>query len=140
MQISVTYDDSDLARALSSMINHPNKEEFVKLLTPLICSSHKGSDYFFRLLIDGKLPNVIPINSLCKVHIKNLGYGVNKEALLQSSLCDDQEKVIARVKDFRGWHEYSQYTIEYSNINKMGQTIKETTYVNSEDLECIEEI
>jgi hypothetical protein len=47
MKISVTYDDTDVAKALSKIIKDPNAEEFVKLLTPMICGSSQTCDHFF---------------------------------------------------------------------------------------------
>ena len=59
MQISVTYEDTDVAKALMSIIKHENKEEFVKLLTPMVCSSSIGCELFFKLMLGNKLPLVI---------------------------------------------------------------------------------
>ena len=70
MKISVTYDDTDVAKALSKIIKDPNSEEFVKLLTPMICTSQQGTEHFFKLMLGNKLPEPIPIGTLCKVSIK----------------------------------------------------------------------
>ena len=138
MRISVTYEDSDVAKALSKIVKDPNAEEFVKLLTPMICTSQQSTEYFFKLMLGSKLPDVIPDGTLCKISVNNLGYGSNKDAI-RDQFADDDGKVVVTVKEFRGYHEYSQYHIEYTNISDNGATKKETTYVQQKDLEIIEE-
>lgn len=138
MKISVNYDDTDVAKALSKIINDPNSEEFVKLLTPMICSSHHASEYFFKLMLGSQLPNVIPNGTLCKVYVNNLGYGCHKEAI-REKFADKDDKVVVTVKEFRGYHEYSEYHIEYTDVLDNGSTKKDTTYVQAKDLEVIEE-
>jgi hypothetical protein len=138
MRISVTYEDSDVAKALGKIVKDPNAEEFVKLITPMICTSQQATEYFFKLMLGSKLPDIIPDGTLCKLSVNNLGYGSNKEAI-RDQFADDDGKVVVTVKEFRGYHEYSQYHIEYTNISDNGATKKETTYVQQKDLEVIEE-
>ena len=138
MKISVNYDDTDVAKALSKIIKDPNAEEFVKLLTPMICSSSHACDHFFKLMLGSKLPDVIPNGTLCKVNVANLGYGVNRDAI-KEKFADDDDKVVVTVREFRGYHEYSEYHIEYTNVLDSGATKKDSTYVQARDLEVIEE-
>ena len=138
MRISVNYDDTDVAKALSKIIKDSNAEEFVKLLTPMICSSSHACDHFFKLMLGSKLPDVIPNGTLCKVNVANLGYGVNRDAI-KEKFADDDDKVVVTVKEFRGYHEYSEYHIEYTNVLDSGATKKDSTYVQARDLEVIEE-
>ena len=138
MRISVNYDDTDVAKALGKIIKDSNAEEFVKLLTPMICSSSHACDHFFKLMLGSKLPDVIPNGTLCKVHVANLGYGVNRDAI-REKFADDDDKVVVTVREFRGYHEYSEYHIEYTNVLDNGTTKKDSTYVQAKDLEVIEE-
>ena len=138
MRISVSYDDSDVAKALGKIIKDPNAEEFVKLLTPMICSNQQGTEHFFKLMLGNKLPELIPDGTLCKISINNLGYGSNREGIRQK-FADEDDKVIVTVKEFRGYHEYSQYHIEYTDVLDNGTTKKDSTYVQGKDLEVIEE-
>ena len=121
MHITVTYEDSDVAKALAKIMKNPNAEEFVKLLTPMICSSSSAVQYFFKLMIDGKLPDVIPNGSLCKIKVDYLGYGSRKD-LIREKFADNEDKVIVTVIQFRGYHEYSEYSIEYKNVLENGDT------------------
>jgi hypothetical protein len=138
MRISVNYDDTDVAKALSKIIKDPNGEEFAKLLTPMICTSQQGSEHFFKLLIGNKLPDLIPNGTLCKVSVNSLGYSSNKQAI-KDKFADEDGKVVVTVKEFRGYHEYSQYHIEFTDVLDNGTTKKDSTYVQHQDLEIIEE-
>ena len=138
MKVSVNYDDTDVAKALSKIIKDSNAEEFVKLLTPMLCNNSQAVDYFFKLMIGNKLPALMPNGTLCKIAVDNLGYGSNKQAITDK-FADQDGKVVVTIKEFRGYHEYSQYSIEFTNVQPDGTTKKDYTYVNLYDLEVIEE-
>lgn len=138
MKVSVNYDDTDVAKALSKIIKDSNAEEFVKLLTPMICCSNQAVDHFFKLMIGNKLPDIIPNGTLCKMYYSNLGYGVDKEAT-KEKFADQDENVTVTIKEFRGYHEYSPYNVECTVVTTAGLTRLETSYVQQKDLEVIEE-
>ena len=138
MKVSVNYDDTDVAKALSKIIKDSNAEEFVKLLTPMLCNTSQGVDYFFKLMIGNKLPALMPNGTLCKIAVDNLGYGPNKQAITDK-FADQDGRVVVTIKEFRGYHEYSQYSIEFTNVQADGTTKKDYTYVNLYELEVIEE-
>jgi hypothetical protein len=138
MKISVNYEDTDVAKALSKIIKDSNSEEFVKLFTPMICSSSQTCEHFFKLMLGNKLPDVIPNGTLCKISVNNLGYGSHKDAI-REKFADENGKVLVTVKEFRGYHEYSEYHIEYNDVLDSGVIKKDTTYVQAKDLEVIEE-
>ena len=141
MNVSVTYDDSDVAHALRKIIKDENSEEFVKLLTPFLCQNSQATTWFFKLMLGNKLPEVIPNGTLCRILVQDLDYNANKSALLRSNLVDDNDKVIARVHEFRGWHEHSNYVIKYSNWHQDNDhAYEEKSYVQAYALEVIEEI
>jgi len=138
MRISVTYEDSDVAKALSKIIKDHNQEEFIKLLTPMICTSQQATEHFFKLMLGNSLPDIIPNGTLCKIKVERLGYSSNKDQI-RKVFADENDKVIVTVKEFRGYHEYSQYHIQYKNVLDNGTTKDETTYVSVNELEVIEE-
>lgn len=139
MKISVNYDDTDVAKALSKIIKDPNSEEFVKLLTPMICSSAQACNYFFKLMLGGTLPDIISKGTLCKLAVNELGYGSNKDEI-RAKFADADDRVVVKVKEFRGYHEYSEYEVTYTNIKPNGENYTENTYTNARHLEVIEEI
>ena len=138
MKISVNYDDTDVARALSKIIKDSNAEEFVKLFTPIICNSSQTCEHFFKLMLGNQLPDIIPNGTLCKMYYGNLGYGVDKEAT-KEKFADQDENVTVTVKEFRGYHEYSPYLVECMVVTGTGLTRLDTTYAQTKDLEIIEE-
>ena len=138
MSIQVTYEDSDVSTALKRIIKDPNAEEFVKLLTPMLCQSSYATAYFFKLMIGGSLPDVIADHTICKTRVENLGYSSNKD-LIRSRFADSEDKVAVIIKAFRGYHEYSQYAIEYTNVLPSGETKVETTYVSAKELEPLDD-
>lgn len=138
MKISVNYDDTDVARALSKIIKDSNAEEFVKLFTPIICNSSQTCEHFFKLMLGNQLPDIIPNGTLCKMYYGNLGYGVDKEAT-KEKFADQDENVTVTVKEFRGYHEYSPYLVECMVVTGTGLTRLDTTYAQTKDLEVIEE-
>jgi hypothetical protein len=139
MNISVNYEDSDVAKALESIIKHPNGAEFVKLLTPMLCGSSQAIQHFFKLMISGKLPEVLAKGTLCYMPVNQVSYGANKDLIGNSELCIN-DNIIVSIQDFRGYHEYSTYTVEYTNILEDGRRKKDTTYTSAEYLTVIEEI
>jgi len=139
MKISVSYEDSDVAKALESIIKHPNSAEFVKLLTPMLCSSSQGIQHFFKLMIGNKLPEVIPDGTLCYMPVNQISYSANKDLIGNSDLCID-DNIIVSIQSFRGYHEYSTYMVEYTNILEDGTRKKDTTYTSVDYLTVIDEI
>ena len=138
MKISVNYEDTDVAKALGKIIKDSNSEEFIKLLTPMICSSQQATEYFFKLMIGDKLPDILTDGTLCRMHIINIGYGMDK-ALTKEKYADSDGCIIVTVKNFRGYHEYSQYHVEYTGIDDKGTVKKDNTYARANELEIIEE-
>jgi hypothetical protein len=139
MTIQVNYEDTDVATALDSIIKHPNKDEFVKLLTPMLCDSAPAINYFFKLMIGNKLPEVISSGTLCYLPLKELGYVSDKDAIAASDLVNDAGEVMVTVREFRGFNQYSPYIVTYTNI-KDGTRVLENCYVSSESLRVIDEI
>jgi hypothetical protein len=139
MRVSVTYDDTDVAKALTKIIKDPNAAEFVKLLTPMICQSSNATNWFFKLMLGNDLPHVIPNGTLCKTGVNNLGYGSNKEAI-KAKYGDEFGNVVVTVREFKGYHEYSNYQIDYTNVDDKGNDKKDYTHVQASELEVIEEI
>jgi len=138
MNISVNYDDTDVAKLLSKIIKDPNAEEFVKLLTPMVCGSSNATQHFFKLMIGSKLPQILPNGTLCKMKVDSLGYTSNKD-LIKAKYADENEMVIVTILEFRGFHEYSPYAIKYNNVLDDGSVQDGITYVRTDELEIIED-
>lgn len=139
MQISVTYGDSELAKVLETIIDHPNKAEFVKLLTPMICGSSSAAQYFFKALIGSKLPDVYTPGTVCKMPVRCLSSDFNREKV-REKYADSNDMVLVTIKEFRGFHEWTDYIVESLNIvDNTGRTKMTQSYVKTHDLELVEE-
>lgn len=139
MHIRVEYEHTDVAKILSEMIKHPNKEELVKLFVPLVCDHSDAVQRLFKLNIPGNvLPNVLPVGTICKVSGDNLGYSANKDSI-KERFADKDGNVPVKIIEFRGYHDYGNYRIEYTNVLENGETSMETTSVKFEEITEIEE-
>lgn len=139
-RITVAFGESDVDRLLNKIINDPNKEDLIKLLSPMICESHRGSEWFIKLMTGLTLPNVFPNGTLCYIHVKNLGYSANRDAIAESDLPTIDGKILCKVKAFRGYHNYNTYDIEFTNISTDNlKKFKDTCSVDSIYLEEFEE-
>jgi hypothetical protein len=139
MNVSVTYDDSDVAKALEKIIVDKNSGEFVKLFTPMICQSSHASNWLFKLMLGNELPEIIPTGTLCKFRVDNLSYGVNKEAV-RNKYADAEDKVVVTIREFRGFHDYTHYLINYTNVDEHGQDKPDYCSAQANQLEIIKEI
>lgn len=138
MLINVTYDETDIAKALGKIIKDSNAEEFVKLLTPILATNPKSTDLFFKLMLGNKLYEPLSKGTLCKMPVQDLGFGASKENI-RKTLADKEDKVIVRVDEFRGYHDYGEYKVLYVNVTNDGNQLEDFTYINKEKLEVIEE-
>ena len=138
MRISVTYEETDVAKVLGTIINHPNKDEFVKLLTPMICGSNTAANYLFKAIIGSKLPDVLSVGTLCKLKVSNLSSDAKKDNI-RKAFADENDMVVVKVVEFRGFHDWSDYVVETMNVYDDGTTRPFNSYVRSDDLEIVEE-
>jgi hypothetical protein len=139
MKIHLEFDETDLYNTLKSMINHPNAEEITKLLTPFIGSSSDCSKWLFKLILGRKLPDVIPVGTICLTHVNNLSYEVHKPKTLDSDLCDNNGMIACTIKEFRGFHDWKHYEVESLGIDDQGIQKTFTSYIMADTLEIMEE-
>jgi hypothetical protein len=139
MKIHLEFDETDLYNTLKSMINHPNSEEITKLLTPFIGSSSDCSKWLFKLILGRKLPDVIPVGTICLTHVNNLSYEINKPKTLDSTLCDNNGMIACTIISFRGFHDWKHYEVECLGVDENGIQKTFTSYLMSDQIEIMEE-
>ena len=137
MNISVNYDETDIGRLLSQIIVHPNAEEIVKLLTYQVGSSYSACNHLFKLHLGNKLFEPIPNGTLCYINYTYLSYTADIKGMNEAGLINDG-LVLVTVMDFRGYHENSNYTISFQNVNN-GKKEAGTSYCHHDHLTIIEE-
>jgi hypothetical protein len=138
-KIHLELEETDLYNALKQMINHPNAEEITKLLTPFIGSSSDCTKWLFKLILGRKLPDIIPVGTICLTHVNNLSYEINKPKTIESSLSDNNGMIACTIKEFRGFHDWRQYGVESNGIDSSGVVKTFTSYLMTEQLEIMEE-
>ena len=79
------------------------------------------------------------MGTLCKTNVNNLGYGSNKENI-KNKYGDQDGNVVIKVGEFRGYHDYSNYQIFYTNVDDKGNDKQDYTHVQADALKVIEEI
>ena len=146
MDIRIKITDTDINLLLNTiLVDSSNKDEMIKLLSYFICSNHTVSEELISIHLGNKLPKVIPNGSLCRLLVNNLGYDANKSALLKSDLVDKEGYIIVKIKEFRGYHEYSEYIVEYTDIRDATIDMEEiryscTAWISAKDLIVIKDI
>jgi hypothetical protein len=139
MKIHLEFDETDLYNTLKSMINHPNAEEITKLLTPFIGSSSDCSKWLFKLILGRKLPDIIPVGTICLTHVNNLSYEINKPKTIESDLSDNNGMIACTIKEFRGFHDWKHYEVESLGLDDKGIQKTFSSYLMADTLEIMEE-
>jgi len=136
----VTLNDTDLNKVLEDIIQHKNKKEIAKLLSPLLLDNLEVCDWLFKLILGGNLPDVIPDNTLCLVDISRLNYTVDKSLLLGSKLDNGEGQIVCTIEKFRGFHSnFYTYDIKHKVILESGEIKYSVTGISYKSLTVIEE-
>ena len=136
MNIMLNFDETDIGLALQTIVVHENKDEIIKLLTPVICASNTLSQLFLQSLFGKKLFDVIPNGTICKIEKSNIGYISDNITLI----LDSENKVTVTVDSFLSYHDYTQYRILSNGKDETyGNLVKFNTYCAHKDLEILED-
>ncbi len=138
-KIHLEFDETDLYNTLKSMINHPNAEEITKLLTPFIGGSPDCTKWLFKLILGRKLPDIIPVGTICLTHVNNLSYEINKPKTIESDLSDNNGMIACTIKEFRGFHDWKHYEVESLGIGDKGIQKTFSSYLMADTLQIMEE-
>jgi len=138
-KIHLEFDETDLYNTLKSMINHPNAEEITKLLTPFIGGSPDCTKWLFKLILGRKLPDIIPVGTICLTHVNNLSYEINKPKTIESDLSDNNGMIACTIKEFRGFHDWKHYEVESLGIDDKGIQKTFSSYLMADTLQIMEE-
>ena len=139
MKIHLEFDETDLYNTLKSMINHPNAEEITKLLTPFIGGSPDCTKWLFKLILGRKLPDIIPVGTICLTHVNNLSYEIDKPKTIDSELSDNNGMIACTIKEFKGFHDWKHYEVESLGIDDKGIQKTFSSYLIADTLQIMEE-
>ena len=137
--VHVEFDDNDVVNILKGIIKHPNADEIVKLLVPFMRSSTDATKWFIKLTMGSKLPDIIPVGTICLTHVNNLGYDVDKQSTIESGLSDENGMIVCTIKEFKGFHHWTHYEVQHQAIDKNGKRQELTSYLMTQQLEILEE-
>lgn len=136
----VNLNDQDLCKAVEDLINHKNKKEIAKLLSLVLLDNLDACDWLFKLILGGKLPDIIPDNTLCLVNINQMSYTVDKKLLLGSKFDNGLAQMVCTIENFRGFHRnYYTYDIKHKVILESGDIRETVSGISYNALTVIEE-
>lgn len=134
----IEFDETDVARILKKIICGDNRDEMVRLMTPIICDEPYAVELLAKLFIGHTLPKVIPNGSLCRVKYDDLGYVSQSKIVLFKDNCDN-EQLIGIVDGFKGYHR-DLYKVVFKLKDSNGNITEEYMHVRSENIEVIKEL
>jgi hypothetical protein len=123
---------------LDKVIIGDNREEMIKLLTPIICEDNNSVELLTKVYIGHPLPKVIPEGSFCHVNYDDLGYISNNLKQLYMDNRDKNNMLVGKVGDFRGYHK-DMYKVTFRLTDINGNTVEEYNYIRSCQIEVIKE-
>lgn len=139
-KINLELDETDLYNALKGIIKHANTDEIAKFLSYCIGNSPMASSIFFKTYLGDVSPTVLPIGSMIKVDASGLSWRVNVQKMREKNIADEAGNCVAIIKEFKGFHDTSNYYVTFTNVNDEGNPFEDTGFITYKDvLEVIEE-
>lgn len=134
----IQFDETDVAKILEKVITGNNRQEMIKLLTPIICEDNNSVELLTKVYIGHPLPKVIPEGSFCHVNYDNLGYISNNKQQLYLDNRDENNMLVGKVGEFRGYHK-DMYKVTFRLSDQSGNVVEDYSYIRSYQIEVIKE-
>jgi len=134
----IQFDETDVAKILEKVITGDNKEEMVKLLTPMICEDNNSVELLTKVYIGHTLPKVIPEGSFCYINYDYIGYVSQTKLQLFKNNCDENNMLVGIVGEFRGYHK-EIYKVIFKLKDDYGNIVEEYSYIRKDHIEVIKE-
>ena len=140
-KINLELDETDLYNAIRGIINHANGDEIAKFLSYSIGNSPMASTIFFKTYLGDVSPTVLPVGTMIRVDASGLSWRVNVHRMREQNIADEDGTCIAIIKEFRGFHDNTNYYASFTNVNDEGNPYEDTAFITYKDvLEVIEEL
>lgn len=141
MNISVNYEETEIGVLLKSVIKHPNDTEIIKLLSSAICNNHRLAELFIKCAtVDYKLFSIYEKGTIVKVPIDEISYSQSsRNAVKNSKLNIGNDMIYATIEAFRGYDQYSEYTINHEWLDGSGEVIKEINLIQEKYIILLDE-
>ena len=139
-KINLELTETDLYNAIRGIIKHANGDEIAKFLSYNIGYSPMASSIFFKTYLGDVSPTVLPVGTMIKVDASGLSWRVNVHRMKEKNIADEVGNCVAIIKEFRGFHDTSNYYVTFTNVNDEGNPFEDTGFITYKDvLEVIEE-
>jgi len=133
ISIYVEYEDTEIAKSLETIIKSPYKKDFVKLLTPMLCTNDTALKAFTKIFTGNSLKDPIPNNTTAYIKLDSFGWGVDVDEIKDTNLVKEDNTVLVTINKFCGYHTPFKYEITYP-CKKGDEHCTKTTTVKEEDL------
>ena len=139
-KIQLELDETDLHKAVRSIIDHNNADEITKFLVHCIGASHDTANIFFKTYLGAPAPRVLLPGEMIKVLPKSITWKTQEEEMRKHDLIDKSGYCTAVIKEFRGFHDSSTYYVSFANVNDEDEVFQDTGWLSYKDvIEVIEE-
>ena len=136
-KIRVELEETDLFNAIKKIIDHGNRVEIARALTNIIAPHEKLTSIFFKTYFGGAAPQVLPEGTMITVNPRNLSYKTNVDGMKRLGLLNISGHATAIVKEFKGFHDYTTYIVNFMNVDENNKTFEDTGFIAYNQVESI---
>jgi hypothetical protein len=136
-KIRLELEETDLYNSLKSIIKHSNSEEIARALTSIIAPNEKLSSIFFKTYFGGSAPQILPEGTMIRVSPRDLSYKANIDGMKKLGLLNISGHATAIVKEFKGFHDFTTYIVNFMNVDENNQTFEDTGFIAYNQVESI---
>ena len=136
-KIKLELEETDLFNAVKKIINHPNGEEISKALTSIIAPNERLTSIFFKTYFMGMAPEILPNGTMITVSPRDLSYKANIDGMKRLGLLNISGHATAIVKEFKGFHDFTTYIVNFMNVDENDKTFEDTGFIAYNQVESI---
>jgi hypothetical protein len=136
-KIRLELEETDLFNAIKKIIDHPNRVEIAKVLTSIIAPHERLSSIFFKTYFGSSAPQVLPEGTMITVSPRDLSYKANIDGMKKLGLLNISGHATAIVKEFKGFHDYTTYIVNFMNVDENNKTFEDTGFIAYNQVESI---
>jgi len=113
-QINISITNDDLSNSIRGILKDaPNKDDLVRLLSDVLSEQHIACNYFFTLILGGKLPKFPAIGTIGSIKLTDLPFGFSA---LDYEPVSKQGYIRVIVVDHRNYNAYCPIVVRLPSI------------------------
>jgi len=136
-KIKLELEETDLFNAIKKIIDHPNRVEIAKALTSILAPNERLSSIFFKTYFGSSAPQILPEGTMITVNPRDLSYKANIDGMKKLGLLNISGHATAIVKEFKGFHDYTTYIVNFMNVDENNKTFEDTGFIAYNQVESI---